>query len=337
MPASRQLPVHKLGSDGLLSSQQGIGYMGMSTAYTDKNPPTVTDEECIAVIEKALELGCTHLDTSNVYGPETNERLLGKAIKGKRDKFTLATKCGVVNRNGQRGVDGSRKAVREACLASLDRLQTEYIDLYYLHRVDRSLPIEETFKEFKALKEEGKIRDVGISEATAEEIRRAHAVTPLSAVQLEWSLWTRGAEREVIPTCRELGIGIVTYSPLGRSFLTGTITSLNNLHENDFRINKQPRFQGENFQKNLELLKQLDSLAQQKGATPGQLALAWVHSQGPDVFPIPGTKRIKYLQENVAAAFIELSPAERKDVEAIFDQVSGPRYTEDMAKLSGDY
>ncbi|KAK9868935.1 hypothetical protein WJX84_001368 [Apatococcus fuscideae] len=336
MPVAHPLPVRKLGSDGLLSSQQGIGCMGMSMAYIDKHAP-VTEENCIAVIDRALQLGCTHLDTSNIYGPETNERLIGKAIKGKRDKFMLATKCGIVSKDGKRGVDGSRKAIREACLASLERLQTDHIDLYYLHRVDRTLPIEESFKEFKALKEEGKIRHVGISEATSEEIRRAHAVTPLTAVQLEWSLWTRGAEKAVIPTCRELGIGIVPYSPLGRGFLTGTITSLKSLHENDFRVTAQPRFQGENFDKNLGLLKQLDSLAQKKGATPGQLALAWVHNQGSDVFPIPGTKRIKYLEENVAAAFIKLTAAELTDIETIFEEVSGPRYSEEMQKLSGDY
>lgn len=311
--------------------------MGMSTAYKDKASP-VTDEESIATIHKALELGVTFLDTSDMYGPFTNEELVGKALKGKRQQYTLATKFGLVPHADGQGadVDGTPQHVRAACEASLKRLQTDYIDLYYQHRVDRKVGIETTVREMKKLVEEGKVKYLGLSEATSDEIRRAHAIHPISAVQLEWSLWTRNAEADVIPTCRELGIGIVAYSPLGRGFLTGTVRSVKDLHETDWRVVRMPRFQGENLEKNIKLVEKVDQLAKAKGVEPGQLALAWVHSQGDDVFPIPGTKRIKYLEQNAAAFHIKLTAEEKIQLEAVFasDQVSGDRYTEAMKKIA---
>ncbi|DBB09648.1 hypothetical protein WJX82_009067 [Trebouxia sp. C0006] len=331
------LPMRSLGQQGLKASAQGLGCMGMSTAYKDKASP-VTDEESIATIHKALELGVTFLDTSDMYGPFTNEELVGKALKGKREQYTLATKFGLVPHADGKGadVDGSSQHVRAACEASLKRLQTDYIDLYYQHRVDRKVGIETTVREMKKLVEEGKVKYLGLSEATSDEIRRAHAIHPISAVQLEWSLWTRNAEADVIPTCRELGIGIVAYGPLGRGFLTGTVRSIKDLHETDWRVVRMPRFQGENLEKNIKLVEKVDQVAKAKWVEPGQLALAWVHSQGDDVFPIPGTKRIKYLEQNAAAFHMKLTAEEKLQLEAVFasDQVSGERYTEAMKKIA---
>eukprot|EP00878_Enallax_costatus_P005162 GHUV01005425.1.p1 GENE.GHUV01005425.1~~GHUV01005425.1.p1 ORF type:complete len:293 (+),score=57.39 GHUV01005425.1:920-1798(+) len=287
------VPVRKLGGQGLEASIQGLGCMGMSWVYKSAADNHAGEEESLRTIHRALELGVSFLDTSDVYGPFTNEELVGKAIKGNREKYTIATKCGIVLKDGQMTKDGSRKHVREACEASLKRLGTDCIDLYYLHRVDPKTPVSETFQEFKALVSEGKVRYVGISEASPDDIRAAHAVCPLSAVQLEWSLWSRDAEEDLVPVCRELGIGIVAYSPLGRGFLTGSITKPEDMAEDDRRRTMMPRFQGDAFQKNLELVDAVKALAAQKGCTPGQIALAWVHAQGDDVFTIPGTKRVK--------------------------------------------
>lgn len=318
------VPVRKLGSQGLQVSVQGLGCMGMSAFYT---AAPQQEEESIATIHKALELGVTHLDTSDVYGPFTNEVLVGQAIKGQRDKFTIATKCGIVMADGKMSFNGSRKHVREACEGSLKRLGVDTIDLYYLHRVDPNTPVSETFAEMKALVDEGKVRYVGISEASPADIRAAHGVCPLTAVQLEWSLWSRDSEQEIIPVCRELGIGIVAYSPLGRGFLTGAITKPEDLPEDDWRL-KSPRFQAEAFQKNLELVAAVKAIAQRKGVSPGQLALAWVHAQGEDVFTIPGTKRVKYLEENVGALAVQLTADELKELEAALPahKVVGGRY-----------
>ncbi|KAF6256440.1 oxidoreductase B [Scenedesmus sp. NREL 46B-D3] len=318
------VPVRKLGRQGLQASVQGLGCMGMSAFYT---ATPQQEEETIATIHRALELGVTHLDTSDIYGPFTNEVLVGKAIKGQRDKFTIATKCGIVMKDGQMAFNGSRRHVRESCEASLQRLGIDTIDLYYLHRVDPATPVSETFAEMKALVDEGKVRYVGISEASPDDIRTAHAVCPLTAVQLEWSLWSRDSEREIIPVCRELGIGIVAYSPLGRGFLTGAITKPEDLPADDWRL-KMPRFQGEAFQKNLELVSAVKAIAGRKGVSPGQLALAWVHAQGEDVFTIPGTKRVKYLEENVGALTVQLTADELKELEAALpaDKVVGGRY-----------
>ncbi|KAF6256441.1 oxidoreductase B [Scenedesmus sp. NREL 46B-D3] len=318
------VPVRKLGSQGLQASVQGLGCMGMSFLYT---AAPQQEEESIATIHRALELGVTHLDTSDIYGPFTNEMLVGKAIKGQRDKFTIATKCGIVMKDGQMVWKGSRRHVRESCEASLQRLGIDTIDLYYLHRVDPATPVSETFAEMKALVDEGKVRYVGISEASPDEIRTAHAVCPLTAVQLEWSLWSRDSEREIIPVCRELGIGIVAYSPLGRGFLTGAITKPEDLPADDWRLTN-PRFQGEALKQNLELVSAVKAIAGRKGVSPGQLALAWVHAQGEDVFTIPGTKRVKYLEENVGALTVQLTADELKELEAALpaDKVVGGRY-----------
>lgn len=328
------VPVRKFGSQGAVSAAQGFGCMGLTAFYTSNAVP---EKEAIEVIHRALDLGVTHLDTSNVYGPETNEKLIGKALKGrKREDFFLATKFGCeIDQHGFH-IRGTAKHVRHCINASLERLQTHYVDLYYQHRVDRSVPIEETWSELKKLVEEGKVRYLGISEASPEEIRRAHAVHPISAVQLEWSLWSRSAEADVIPLCRELGIAIVAYSPLGRGFLTGAISDPKQLHETDYR-SKNPRFHDANFYKNLELMEKLRKVAARVGVLPGQLSLAWVHAQGDDVFPIPGTKRIKYLEENVAALGIQISPQVKAELEDIFhpDNVAGLRY--DEASLSMGY
>eukprot|EP00891_Asterochloris_glomerata_P003515 jgi/Astpho2/3515/Aster-06429 len=319
--------------------------MGFSFSYTTNS---VSDEDAF----RASELGVTLIDTADIYGQGKNEELVGKAIKGKRDKFIIATKFGNVNRDGKMQVDGSPQHVRAACEASLARLGIDQIDLYYQHRVDRTLPIEETWKELKNLVHEGKVKYLGISEASPEEIRKAHAIHPITACQLEWSLWTRDAEESIIPTCRELGIGIVAYSPLGRGMLTGAIKSAADLHESDGRAVRMPRFQGENFDKNYALVKEVQLLASKKGVTSGQLALAWVHSQGDDVFPIPGkanalhgfgsgsegsevgTKREKYLTENVKAFHVKLTSEDKAALEAIFhqDKVAGERYDPNMMK-----
>lgn len=322
------VPVRKLGNEGLEASVQGLGCMGMSWAYKAAGDNHAGEQESISVIHRALELGVTFLDTSDIYGPFTNEELVGKAIKGNRDKYTIATKCGIVMKDGQMTYDGSRQHVREACEASLKRLGIDTMDLYYLHRVDPKTPVSETFEEFKLLVSEGKVRYVGISEASADDIRSAHKVCPLSAVQLEWSLWTRDAEVDLVPVCRELGIGIVAYSPLGRGFLTGKITKPEDMAEDDWRRTGNPRFQGEAFDKNRALVSAVESVAASKGCTAGQVALAWVHAQGDDVFTIPGTKRIKYLEENVGALSVQLSSDEVKHLSEVFapDKVAGDRY-----------
>ncbi|KAK9917631.1 hypothetical protein WJX75_006638 [Coccomyxa subellipsoidea] len=330
---NKLLPSRPCGSQGLHLSAQGLGCMGMSSfLYLNKDEQPPDDAAGVAVVTRALELGITHLDTSDMYGPHTNEQLVGKAVAGRKERFTVATKFGISYTNGVWGVHGSPEYVRSAVEGSLKRLGIDQIDLYYQHRVDRSIPIEETWAALKELVEEGKVKYLGISEASADEIRRAHKIHPISACQLEWSLWTRDVEEEIIPLLRELGIGIVAYSPLGRGFLTGTITSAGDLHKSDWRLEGQPRFQEGALEANFALVQRVKELAVKKGVTPGQLALAWVHAQGPDVFPIPGTKRIKYLEENAAAFFVELSPEDRAHLEEIFapGKVVGDRYSQQV-------
>ena len=290
----------RLGSQGLEVSALGLGCMGMSEFYGTRD-----EDEAIATIHRGLELGVTFLDTADAYGPFTNERLVGTAIRGRRDEVVLATKFGNDRRpdGSWVGINGAPEYVRSACEASLERLGVETIDLYYQHRVDPTVPIEETVGAMAELVAEGKVRYVGLSEASPETIRRAHAVHPVSALQTEYSLWTREPEDAVLPTVRELGIGFVAYSPLGRGFLSGRIRSPQDLEEGDFRRHN-PRFQGENFERNIELVERVREIAEEKDVTPGQLALAWVLHQG--VVPIPGTKRVEYLEENVAAAAIAL-------------------------------
>lgn len=305
--------------------------MGMSEFYGSAD-----EGEAKAVIGRALELGVTFFDTADMYGPFTNERLVGSALAPHRDEVVIATKFGNVRgSNGERlGVRGDSDYVREACDASLQRLGIDHIDLYYQHRVDPEVPIEETVGTMGELVEQGKVRHLGLSEAAAETIRRAHATHPITALQTEYSLWSREPEEEILPTVRELGIGFVPYSPLGRGFLTGQIRSPEDLPPDDFRRNN-PRFQGENFERNLELVERVEEIAAEKDATPGQLALAWVLAQGDDLAPIPGTKRIHYLEENVAAAEIELSEEDlrRIDEAAPRGSAAGDRYA-DMAPLN---
>ncbi|HUA70516.1 MAG TPA: aldo/keto reductase [Solirubrobacteraceae bacterium] len=295
----------KLGSQGLEVSAQGLGCMGMTWAYGGGDERSGRD-----TIHRALELGVTLLDTAEVYGPYTNERLVGRAVAGRRDQFEIATKFGFSfdpdNPYGPRGLDGSPENIRRVCEGSLERLGTDYIDLFYQHRVDPAVPIEETVGAMAELVEAGKVRYIGLSEASAEVIRRAHATHPLTAVQSEYSLWTRDPEAEVLPTLRELGIGLVAYSPLGRGFLTGQIRSVDDLSEDDWR-RTNPRFQEEALRQNIELADRVRALADERGVTPAQLALAWVDAKGNDIVPIPGTKRPERLEENVAAAEIQLS------------------------------
>jgi aryl-alcohol dehydrogenase-like predicted oxidoreductase len=325
-----------LGSQGLEVSAQGLGCMGMTWAYGGGDEQSGLD-----TIDRALELGVTLLDTAEVYGPYTNERLVGRALVGRRDQVEIATKFGFSfdpdNPYGPRGLDGSPENVKRVCDQSLERLGTDYIDLYYQHRVDPAVPIEETVGAMAELVSEGKVRYIGLSEASPDVIRRAHAVHPLTAVQSEYSLWTRDPEAEVLPTLRELGIGLVAYSPLGRGFLTGQIRSLDDLAEGDWR-RSNPRFQEEALRQNVELADRVRELAEARGVTPAQLALAWVHAKGNDIVPIPGTKRPARLEENAAAVEIELSDA---DVTALdqavpADAVVGGRYREaEMALISG--
>jgi aryl-alcohol dehydrogenase-like predicted oxidoreductase len=318
------MQTRKLGTQGLEVSMQGLGCMGMSEFYGEGD-----DEESIATIHRALELGVNFLDTADMYGPFTNERLVGRAIQGRRDEVVLATKFGNVRgENGERlGVRGDAEYVHRACDASLQRLGVEQIDLYYQHRVDPKVPIEETVGAMAELVQEGKVRFLGLSEAAPETIRRAHQVHPISALQTEYSLWTRDVENRILPTTRELGIGFVAYSPLGRGFLSGRFRSPEDLPEGDFR-RENPRFQGENFERNMEIVERVREIAEEKGITAAQLALAWVHHQGEDVVPIPGTKRRRYLEENVAATEVELSADDlhRLDEAAPPGVTAGDRY-----------
>ena len=319
-----------LGSLGLSVSRQGLGCMGMSEFYGPRD-----DTESIATIHRALELGVTLLDTADMYGPHTNEQLVGRAIAGRRDQVVLATKFGIVRDSSvpsARGVDGQREYVRRACEGSLRRLDVDYIDLYYQHRVDPDTPIEETVGAMGELVAEGKVRFLGLSEAAPETIRRAHATHPIAAVQTEYSLFAREPEAEILPTLRELGIGFVPYSPLGRGFLTGTLRSLDDLDESDFR-RSQPRFQGDNLDANLAIVEHVTELAGEKGVTPAQLALAWVLAQGEDVVPIPGTKRRRYLEENVTVIDIELTADELERLDGLGD-AQGDRYA-DMSRVNG--
>ncbi len=318
-----------LGSQGLVVSAMGLGCMGMSEFYGPGD-----EAESIATIRRALELGVTFLDTADMYGPHTNEELVGRAIEGRRDEVVLATKFGVVRTEGERRIAGDAAYVHAACEGSLRRLGVDHIDLYYQHRVDTSVPIEETVGAMAELVAAGKVRYLGLSEAAVETIHRAHAVHPISALQSEYSLFTRDPEDEHFAALRELGIGLVAYSPLGRGFLTGEIRSVDDLAPDDFR-RYSPRFQGENFDRNLELVERVRELAAEKGVTPGQLALAWVLNQGPDIVPIPGTKRRTYLVENVAAATIELTPSDlaRLDEAAPKGSAAGDRYP-DMSSVN---
>jgi aryl-alcohol dehydrogenase-like predicted oxidoreductase len=318
---------------GLVVSAEGLGCMGMSDFYGASD-----EQQCLDTIHRALDLGITFLDTADMYGPFTNEQLVGRAIAGRRDEVVIATKFG-----NQRtadgaflGINGRPEYVRAACDASLQRLGVDVIDLYYQHRVDRSVPIEETWGALRELVESGKVRHLGISEASPDTIRRAHAVTPITAVQTEWSLWTRDPEENgVLATVRELGIGFVSYSPLGRGFLSGEIRSIDDLEPGDFRRHN-PRFQGENFARNLELVDRVGAIAAEKGATPSQLALAWVMAQGEDVVPIPGTRSPSRIEQNAAAADLILTAEDlaRLDAVAPIGITAGDRYA-DMSSING--
>ncbi|XP_016446975.2 auxin-induced protein PCNT115-like [Nicotiana tabacum] len=319
-----KVPRIKLGSQGLEVSAQGLGCMGMSAFYGPPKP----ESDMIQLIHHSINSGVTFLDTSDVYGPHTNEILLGKALKGgMRERVELATKFGAIFADGKIKVCGEPAYVRAACEASLKRLDVDCIDLYYQHRIDTRVPIEVTIGELKKLVEEGKIKYIGLSEASASTIRRAHAVHPITAVQLEWSLWSRDVEEEIIPTCRELGIGIVAYSPLGRGFLSSGPKLLEDLSNEDFRKHL-PRFQADNLEHNKILYERICQMAAKKGCTPSQLALAWVHHQGNDVCPIPGTTKIENLNQNIGALSIKLTSEDMTELESIAsaNAVQGDRY-----------
>jgi len=324
------LQKRKLGNLGLEVSALGLGCMGMSDFYSGRD-----DNESIKTIHRALDLGVTLLDTADMYGVGKNEELVGRAIKGRRDQVIIATKFGNVRAEDGTflGVNGRPEYVKQACEASLRRLGVDYIDLYYQHRVDPNTPIEETIGAMADLVREGKVRYIGMSEAAPETIRRAHAVHPITALQTEYSLWSRDVEDEILPTCRELGIGFVAYSPLGRGFLTGKIQKFEDLEEDDYRRHS-PRFQGENFQKNLDLVQQIRKIASEKGCQPSQLALAWLLAQGQDIVPIPGTKKIPYLEENLKALDISLTDDDLARINQVAPQgvAAGERYPEEVMK-----
>lgn len=322
--------MRKLGSQGLEVSELGLGCMGMSEFYGRAD-----EGEAVATIHRALDLGIHLIDTADMYGPYTNEKLVGRAIAGRRDEVILATKFGLVRtENGRRSINGRPAYVRAACDASLQRLGVDHIDLYYLHRVDPNTPIADTVGAMAELVRAGKVRYLGLSEAAPQTIRRAHAVHPISALQTEYSLWTRDPEDEILPTVRALGIGFVAYSPLGRGFLSGRIRSLDDLDKDDFR-RFNPRFQGDNFTRNLDLVNQVRAVATEKGVTPSQLALAWVLSRGADVIPIPGTTRRSHLEENLGALEIDLTPEDLDRIESAFPKgaTAGDRYP-DMSTVN---
>ena len=323
------MQIKKLGSQGLTASALGLGCMGMSEFYGARN-----DEESIDTLHHAIDIGVSFWDTADMYGPYTNEILVGKALKGNRQKITLATKFGILRdpANPQvRGLNGKPDYVKKSCEGSLKRLNVDTIDLYYLHRVDTATAIEETVDAMAALVKEGKIKGIGLSEVSAETLRKAHAVHPVTAVQSEYSLWTRDPEEGILQACADLGIAFVAYSPLGRGFLTGQIKNEADFAADDYRRHS-PRFQGTNFQKNLDLVRTIETLANKKGCTASQLALAWVMAQGDYIFPIPGTKRIKYLDENVGAINVSFTKQELEEINTVFPKniAAGLRYPEQM-------